>query len=201
MVHGFLIHTLCPVSAGSSSVCRVLYTRFFCSETLVPLPAGLDAGAERLLQKEQMMVVARQVKSACTLSREAAGKPPPESCLPPLDEVVAVQEADCGVFRLGAGEPFQVEKTVLWLGVLSLGFSLVCEPHENLLLAEGTLRTLARHCLEHLHLLGPPGTDVLLKVDRTEVLLDMLLPHGQLLFANHRFIHSLEKEIAACMAK
>ncbi|RXM30335.1 AP-5 complex subunit sigma-1 [Acipenser ruthenus] len=148
-----------------------------------------------------MMVVARQVKSACTLSREAAGKPPPESCLPPLDEVVAVQEADCGVFRLGAGEPFQVEKTVLWLGVLSLGFSLVCEPHENLLLAEGTLRTLARHCLEHLHLLGPPGTDVLLKVDRTEVLLDRLLPHGQLLFANHRFIHSLEKEIAACMAK
>ncbi|KAK1175136.1 AP-5 complex subunit sigma-1 [Acipenser oxyrinchus oxyrinchus] len=201
MVHGFLIHTLCPVSAGSSSVCRVLYTRFFCSEPRVPLPAGLDAGTERLLQKEQMMVVARQVKSACTLSREAAGKTPPESCLPPLDEVAAVQEADCGVFRLGVGEPFQEEKTVLWLGVLSLGFSLVCEPHENLLLAEGTLRTLARHCLEHLHFLGPPGTDVLLKVDRTEVLLDRLLPHGQLLFANHRFIHSLEKEIADYMTK
>lgn len=201
MVHSFLIHTLCPGSAGSASVCRVLYSRAFYSEPLVLLPAGLVPGAERLLQKEQVAVVARQVKSACTLSRQAAGKHSPESCPPPSDEAAAVQEADCGMFRLGAGDPFQGEKTVLWLGVLSLGFSLVCEPHENLLLAESSLRTLTQHCLDHLRLLGHPGTDVLLKADRIEALLDRFLPHGQLLFANHRFIHSLDKELAASMAK
>lgn len=42
---------------------------------------------------------------------------------------------------------------------------------------------------------------VLLKSDRIDVLLSRLLPHGQLLFLNHRFAQSLEKEVAAYMAK
>nr|XP_020475371.1 AP-5 complex subunit sigma-1-like [Monopterus albus] len=52
------------------------------------------------------------------------------------------------VHHLRAGDPFSEEMSTLWLGVQSLGFTLVCEPHENLLLAEGTLRNLTRHCLE-----------------------------------------------------
>lgn len=39
--------------------------------------------------------------------------------------------------------------------VQSLAFTLVGRPHENLLLAEGGLRNIARHCLEELRLLGP----------------------------------------------
>lgn len=77
----------------------------------------------------------------------------------PGEEALAVQEADSGVARLRAGDPFPEEMSALWLGVQSLGFTLVCEPHENLLLAEGTLRTLSRHCLEHLHMLGQ-GSEV-----------------------------------------
>uniref|UniRef100_A0A4W5JRU7 Uncharacterized protein n=1 Tax=Hucho hucho TaxID=62062 RepID=A0A4W5JRU7_9TELE len=42
---------------------------------------------------------------------------------------------------------------------------------------------------------------VLLKSDRIDVLLHRLLPHGQLLFLNHRFTQSLEKELANYMAQ
>lgn len=42
---------------------------------------------------------------------------------------------------------------------------------------------------------------VLLKSDRVDALLDRLLPHGQLLFLNHRFAQSLEKEVAAYASK
>ena len=37
--------------------------------------------------------------------------------------------------------------------------------------------------------------------DRLDALLSRLLPHGQLLFLNHRFAQSLEKEVAAYMTK
>ncbi|XP_029900880.1 AP-5 complex subunit sigma-1 [Myripristis murdjan] len=194
MVHSFLIHTVCPVSALSAAESRVLYSRVF----------GAGEGLElrpderRLLHTEKLLAVARQVRSAVALSRDASGRVLVETV--PGEEVVALQEADSGVLRLRAGEPFPGEMSVLWLGVQSLGFTLVCEPHENLLLAEGTLRNLTRHCLEHLHMLGP-GSEVLLRSDRIDVLLSRLLPHGQLLFLNHRFAQSLEKEVAAYMAK
>lgn len=99
----------------------------------------------------------RQVRSAVCLSREASGRPALESV--PGEEALALQEADSGVVRLRAGEPFSEEMSALWLGVQSLGFTLVCEAHENLLLAEGTLRNLSRHCLEQLHMLGQ-GSEV-----------------------------------------
>lgn len=99
----------------------------------------------------------RQVRSAISLSREASGRLIVETL--PGEENLALQDADCGVVRLRAGDPFSEETSALWLGVQSLGFTLVCEPHENLLLAEGTLRNLTRHCLEHLHMLGQ-GSEV-----------------------------------------
>ncbi|KAM3837943.1 AP-5 complex subunit sigma-1 [Diretmus argenteus] len=197
MVKCFLIHTVCPVSALTVGESRVLFSRVF--GPAVGLQGG-DVSPEenRLLQKEKMLAVARQVRSAVVLSREASGRVLVETV--PGEEVVALQEADCGVLRLRAGDPFPRETSALWLGVQGLGFTMVCEPHENLLLAEGTLRSLTRDCLENLHLLGP-GSEVLLKSDRVDVLLSRLLPHGQLLFLNHRFAQSLEKETAAYMAK
>ncbi|XP_010752620.3 AP-5 complex subunit sigma-1, partial [Larimichthys crocea] len=152
----------------------------------------------RALQKEKTAVVARQVRGAVSLSREASGRQLVEAV--PGEEALALQEADSGAVRLRAGDPFTEETSALWLGVQSLGFTLVCEPHENLLLAEGTLRNLTRHCLEHLHMLGQ-GSEVLLRSNRIDALLSRLLPHGQLLFLNHRFAQSLEKEVAAYMAK
>ncbi|XP_008277181.1 AP-5 complex subunit sigma-1 [Stegastes partitus] len=200
MVRCFLIHTVCPISALSAGECRVLYSRVFGPDEAVLSEEHRELSPEerRLLQKEKVAVVARQVHSAVTLSREASGRQPVE--MVPGEEALALQDADSGVARLRAGDPFDQEMSVLWLGVQSLGFTLVCEPHENLLLAEGTLRNLTRHCLEHLHMLGS-GSEVLLKSSRIDVLLSRLLPHGQLLFLNHRFAQSLEKEVAAYMAK
>lgn len=42
---------------------------------------------------------------------------------------------------------------------------------------------------------------VLLKSDRVDALLSRVLPHGQLLFLNHRFAQGLEKEVAAYASK
>lgn len=97
------------------------------------------------------------MRSAASLFREASDRQLVE--MVPGDEALALQEADSGVVRLRAGDPFSEEMSALWLGVQSLAFTLVCEPHENLLLAEGTLRNLTRHCLEHLHMLGQ-GSEV-----------------------------------------
>ncbi|XP_028994993.1 LOW QUALITY PROTEIN: AP-5 complex subunit sigma-1 [Betta splendens] len=200
MVRCFLIHTVCPVSALSAGESRVLYSRSFGPDEAVLSDRYRDLRPEerRLLQKEKIAVVARQVRSAVSLFREASERPPVEML--PGDEALALQEADSGVERLRAGDPFSVETSALWLGVQSLAFTLVCEPHENLLLAEGTLRSLTRHCLDHLHMLGQ-GSEVLLRSNRIDALLSRLLPHGQLLFLNHRFAQSLEKDVAAYMAK
>ncbi|XP_034381226.1 AP-5 complex subunit sigma-1 [Cyclopterus lumpus] len=200
MVRCFLIHTVCPVSALSSGESRVLYSRVFGPDegAWSDPDRGLSPEERRLLQKEKITVVARQVRSAVSLSREASGRLLVETVSG--EEALALQEADGGVARLRAGDPFSEEMSALWLAVQSLGFTLVCEPHENLLLAEGTLRNLTRHCLETLHMLGP-GSEVLLRSNRVDALLSRLLPHGQLLFLNHRFAQSLEKEVAAYLAK
>lgn len=340
MVRCFLIHTVCPVGALGPGDSRVLYSRLFGPNEAAfsEQHRELEEEERRLLQKEAVALVARwapasasfkrgstglflsvtvtggsagarQVRSAVRLSREASGRPLGES--EPGEEALALQEADGGVRRLRAGEPFCGETSALWLAVHGLAFTLVCEAHENLLLAEGSLRSLSRHCLEQLHLLGPgpevsrdrrgqPGNwcrfspdankreaaevsvppaqpaecwllwllvflessgkssslqrhqddageeerfwgrnrdgpeggdgsvtaggkvpvrscssavpplfpavtalslQVLLRSDRVDALLDRLLPHGQLLFLNHRFAQSLEKEAAAYASK
>ncbi|KAL0969531.1 hypothetical protein UPYG_G00228520 [Umbra pygmaea] len=201
MVQCFLIHTVGPVNGLAPGESRVLYSQVFGPEqsALTPLDEiQLEPEQRRLLQKERVAVVARQVRSAVTLSREASGRVLVETVLG--EELAAIQEADTGVQRLGRGEPWVGEKTVLWLAVQGLAFTLVTEPHENLLLAEGTLKNITRHCLEHLRMLGT-GSDVLLKSDRVDVLLHRLMPHGLLLFANHRFTQSLEKDMTNYMAK
>ncbi|KAM9842836.1 AP-5 complex subunit sigma-1 isoform 1-T3 [Aulostomus maculatus] len=200
MVRCFLIHTVCPVPALGPGESRVLYSRVFGPDESV-LPGQqrqLSPEERRLLSAEKLAVVARQVRSAVSLCREASGRLLVEAV--PGEEALALQEADGGVMRLRAGDPFSEETSALWLAVQSLAFVMVCEPHENLLLAEGTLRNLSRHCLEHLHMLAP-GSEVLLKSNRIDVLLSRLLPHGQLLFLNHRFAQSLEKEVSAYMSK
>ncbi|XP_029943067.1 AP-5 complex subunit sigma-1 [Salarias fasciatus] len=202
MVLCFMIHTVCPLGALSPGDGRVLYCRMFGPDegVLTGETRELSPEEKRLLRREKSAVVARLVQSAALLARQASGRPPADSAPGPGEESLALQEAEGGVVRLRAGEPFSRELSALWLSVHSLGFTLLCEPHENPLLAQGTLRTLTRLCLDHLHLLGP-GSEVLLRSNRIDALLSRLLPHGQLLFLNHRFAQSLEKEAAAYMSK
>ncbi|XP_043920015.1 AP-5 complex subunit sigma-1 isoform X2 [Protopterus annectens] len=198
MVHAFLINTLSCSTGGTESLCRVLYSQTFGSERSES--RNKDPEEERCYRKEQIFAVARQVKSACTLSRQAMGKSQSAFAFPPSDEVVALQEADFGVFRLPPGDPFSESKTVLWLGIQSVGFALVCDPYENLMLAENSLKMIVRYLLEYLRLLSQ-GSDIMLKADKIEIILNKFLPCGQLLFINHRFVYSIERELNICISK
>ncbi|XP_015264276.1 PREDICTED: AP-5 complex subunit sigma-1 [Gekko japonicus] len=199
MAHAFLIHNVRCRPGQEAGPCRVLYSRVFSPERLDE-GGCKDAEKERLRRKEQILAVARQAESACRLYHQASGKPPSEHLIQLPDESVSLQDAPSGVFRLPPGDPFCEEKTVLWLAVQSLGFSLVCDPHENPMLAESTLRLLAKELLDHLKLLGA-GSDVVLKGDKTEAILGKFLPHGQLRFLNDQFVLSLEREAAASLGK
>ncbi|XP_078262898.1 AP-5 complex subunit sigma-1 [Rhinoraja longicauda] len=161
---------------------------------------GLGPQRFRLRGKEQLTAVARQVSSSCILARQAADKPLFDSGAAVGEESVRSQEPDLGVFRLSAGEIFSEETVVVWLGVLSLGFALVCDPHENLALAENTLQLLVKYLKEHLKLLVQ-SNDIMLKTDRIEAILNTFLPHGQLMFVNCCFTQSLEKELNASIFK
>ncbi|XP_054846212.1 AP-5 complex subunit sigma-1-like [Eublepharis macularius] len=194
MVHAFLIHTIRCRPGDEAGHCRVLYSRVFGPERLDD-GGYQDVEKERLGRKEQILAVARQAESACKLHQQASGKPHPEHLIQLPDEPISLQDAPSGVFRLPPGDPFCESKTVLWLGVQCLGFALVCDLHENLMLAESNLRLLVKGLLEHLKLLSS-GSDVVLKADKTEVLLEKFLPHGQLRFLNEQFVLSLEKEVA-----
>lgn len=204
MVHGFLIHTLGSGLDGSQSLCRVLYSRTFSFEIFDDQAEDQrerDPERERLRRKEQILTVARQVQMSCALLRQASGKPVVESALqPPLDEPFSLQDADFGVFGLSPGDPFNTQKTVLWMGVLSIGFALICDADENLVLAENTLRMLVRFLVDALKLLSQ-SSDVVLKSDKAEILLNTFLPHGQLLFLNHQFVQALEKELCPSIPK
>ncbi|KAH1169931.1 hypothetical protein KIL84_000916 [Mauremys mutica] len=203
MVHAFLIHTLHPRPGAEAGLCRVLYSRVFGSERLDQSPeepGPHDLEKERLGRKEQILAVARQVDSTCKLLHQASGRPASDFPVQLPDEPISLQDAPSGVFRLPPGDPFCENKTVLWLGVLSLGFALVCDPQENLMLAENTLRLVVKYLLEHLKLLNQ-GSDVVLKADKTEIILSKFLPHGQLLFLNDQFVQGLEKELGACLSK
>ncbi|XP_061699439.1 AP-5 complex subunit sigma-1 isoform X2 [Syngnathoides biaculeatus] len=170
MVLAFVIHTVCPIGALSSGECRVLYSRVFGADEALfrgeqqQQQQRLDAGERRLLAAEKIAVVARQVQSAVSLRREASGRPPGET--PPGEEALALQEADGGVLRLRDGDPFWREVSAFWLAVNSLALVLLCEPHENPMLAEATLRNLAGRCLDRLHMLAP-GSEVTRKPEAT----------------------------------
>lgn len=200
MVHAFLIHTLRAPQAEDSGLCRVLYSCVFGAENSPDDPRPHGAERDRLQRKEQILAVARQVESMCRLQQQASGRPPADLQPQPSEEPMPLHEAPRGAFRLAAGDPFWEPRTVVWLGVLSLGFALVLDAHENLLLAENTLRLLARLLLDHLRLLSA-GTNLLLRADRIEGILTRFLPHGQLLFLNDQFVQSLEKEFSAALPR
>lgn len=156
------------------------------SGTLVP--------QQGVLNMRVSLFSSRQVASQCQLLQSSLGRPSSPQ-LPQLpDEPMSLQDAPGGLFQMPPGDPFPERVTVVWLSVLALAFALVCEPQENLSLAEITLRRLAPRLLLSLRLLGP-GADVLLRPDAADGLLDRLLPHGQMLFLNERFLQAMDREL------
>ncbi|KAM6345749.1 AP-5 complex subunit sigma-1 [Podargus strigoides] len=190
MVRAFVLLALGgpdPPAPPGSAPCRVLYARTFGN------PPGTPSGTphrQRLRRKEQLLAVARQVASQCRLLQSSSGC---SSTPQPLEDP---QDSRGGLFQLPPGDPFPDRVTVAWLSILTLALVFICDPHENLSLAQITLRRLAPRLLppQRLH---APGADVLLQSDVTDVLLDHLLPHGQMLFLNQRSLQALDRELGS----
>ncbi|XP_030348589.1 AP-5 complex subunit sigma-1 [Strigops habroptila] len=175
--------------------CRVLCARSFGD----PLPGDPppDPARERLRRREQIAAVARQVTTQCHLLQSSLA--PSSSSHVPADPV-SLRNAPCGVFQLPPGDPFPERVLVPWLQVGALALALVCDPEENLTLAELTLRRLAPRFLSSLRLLEP-GADVLLQPDTAHGLLEHLLPHGEMLFLNEGFRQALDQEMGIKRAR
>ncbi|XP_073513978.1 AP-5 complex subunit sigma-1 [Phyllobates terribilis] len=193
MVYGFLIHTV--GSAPGGPPCRVLYQRLFTCAVLDDQQRTDEEFLEKenVRRKEQMAAVARQVESLCVLRRQVSARPAADS-----EEMVVLHEEDVGVLGLPAGVPFPQEMIVLWVGVHLFGFALICDPQENLTLAEMTLRMMVKYLLETLRLITHSSHTVL-RADKMELILDTFIPQGVLLFLSHAAVQALEKELSGCM--
>ncbi|NXV50870.1 AP5S1 protein, partial [Uria aalge] len=187
MVRAFVLLALGGPGPPRPSPCRVLYARAFGTPPETDNPPGTgDPTRQRLRRKEQLL--------ACQLLQSSSGRPSSPQ-LPQLpDEPMSLQDAPGGLFQLAPGDPFPERVTVAWLSVVALALALVCDPQENVSLAEITLRRLAPRLLASLRLLGP-GADVLLRPETADVLLDRLLPHGQMLFLNEHFLQAVDREM------
>uniref|UniRef100_A0A8B9ZI16 AP-5 complex subunit sigma-1 n=1 Tax=Anas platyrhynchos TaxID=8839 RepID=A0A8B9ZI16_ANAPL len=132
---------------------------------------------QRLRHKEQLLA------AASIILRPPLAPPSPRE--PP-----ALQHAPGGLFQLPPGDPFPQATPVAWLGGSGLALALLCDPRDNLALAETTLRLLAPRLLAALRPPGPPGPGVLLRPDAADLLLERLLPRGQLLFLTQAFLQA-----------
>ncbi|XP_072262851.1 AP-5 complex subunit sigma-1 [Pyxicephalus adspersus] len=192
MVLGFVIHT---VGAGEGSEqCRLLFSHLYGCHLREEKLRGdeLTLEKDRARKMDQIAIVARQTETLCLLRRQASGLPSSAFIIQSFEEPVLPHEDDVGMFSLG--EPFPQEVTVLWMGCFSLGFSLICDPLDNLTLAENTLRTLVKYLMDNLKLLTN-GTNVILRADKIHMCLDTFIPQGQLLFLTHQATMALEKEL------
>uniref|UniRef100_UPI00358F1154 AP-5 complex subunit sigma-1 n=1 Tax=Myxine glutinosa TaxID=7769 RepID=UPI00358F1154 len=189
MVYAFLVHTATP------GVCRVFYSQVFAVDGLFEEEEE-DYDRRRLLRKERLAALARQVQTACVLAAEADDRLNVEAQHPlaGFDEsrtLVAIAEAETGALRLPSGDLFSQELAALWLAPGKLALTLLCEEHDNLTVAEMALRRMAAALL-----VAPrPDTDLLMRPERVDLLLDALMPCGQLLFLNHQLMRNLEKEL------
>ncbi|OPJ87215.1 AP-5 complex subunit sigma-1-like [Patagioenas fasciata monilis] len=191
MVRAFVLLALGGPAPPGPAPCRVLYARSFGAPPGTPPGTPADPARQRLLRKEQLLAVARQVTSHCQLLQSSPALPPTPQ---PPEDPLSLQDAPGGLFHLPPGDPFPQGVTVAWLSVLAVAFALVCDPQENLSLAEMTLRRLAPRLLAALRLLGP-GADVLLRPEAADAVLDRILPHGQMLFLNQAFLQALDREM------
>ncbi|XP_063781441.1 AP-5 complex subunit sigma-1 [Pseudophryne corroboree] len=197
MVYGFIIHTVGTGPNGSPKPCRVLYSRVFhCDLVDEKLLSGEDELEQEMVRrKDQIAVVARQAETMCQLRRQVSGRPASDFIVHSSDEAVSLHEEDVGVFGLSAGDPFYQEMAVLWVGVYSLVFSLICDPQDNVALAESTLRMVVKYLVDSLKLLTH-SSNAILRADKIQMALDKFIPQGQLLFLNHQAVQVLEKELS-----
>lgn len=217
MVHAFIVHTL------GEATCRILHTSHFGLENMSgdaevdqqqhgtmstttpgstaassssgsPSQQPLASPDPRLLRKEQIALVARQVQSEYTFRKAVSDRPSYPITMPGISIEDMLFDSEIGTFRLAPGDPFNNELIAVWLGVANTGFTFVCDKHENRQQAEAVLKLLAKHLQEQAQALTQPE-NVLLKNDRVATIVHYLLPCGRLLFMNHTVIKQIERDM------
>lgn len=193
MVYAFIIHTLPP------DTCRVVFSCTFGMDNSGKnndqiASENEDSVAEiRTLRKEQMALVARQVQSEFSFQKAVSEK------ITHSDSMANTQDdwlrdAEMGLFRLEAGDPFETEKVVVWTGAGKAGFVMVCEKHENRLQVENQLCLVVKNLQEYVKVVRHP-IEALEKGDRVMAVLHHFLPSGRIIFMNHALIRQTEKEL------
>jgi len=159
---------------------------------------GVTNVDERESRKEQLLQVAQRVQSEYSFRYVASGGASNEdlSGLSSTDELLS--HLKTGVFRLSPGNPFKVERVVLWKGLANCGFALICEKDENRLVAENILNVIIRQLQEYCQIILQPS-EAILKADKVSAITHQFLPGGQLLFMNNRFLRQVEKELEQVM--
>lgn len=84
--------------------------------------------------------------------------------------------------------------SVVWKGFAGVGFSLICSESENLTHAQSVLDLIITELEKFLKLVSYPLITTK-SLDAVAVIVDYLLPGGQLLFLNSSMIKSFEKQI------
>eukprot|EP00930_Biecheleria_cincta_P097182 TRINITY_DN88901_c0_g1_i1.p1 TRINITY_DN88901_c0_g1~~TRINITY_DN88901_c0_g1_i1.p1 ORF type:complete len:215 (-),score=48.71 TRINITY_DN88901_c0_g1_i1:74-688(-) len=103
-----------------------------------------------------------------------------------------------GILRLQGSTLFEYPKLVVWKHVDKVVYTLVCEPLDNPLLASNFLTLFVHELSDHFRKAGSLVDEVSSKPDEILVILDYLLPGGQLLFTNsnlHRYLKSQIGEV------
>ncbi len=190
--------------------CRVTYSSVFGQETTLnsdvsETATGDNTGSthpdsgetQRTQRKEQLHAIAEEIQSEYGFRASTANRSYDLELQTLLSEGT-LPEFEIGYFRVPPdSEEFCFmprEKIVVWLAALNCGFSLICDPSENRMLAENVLKLLIKYIQDYCRVLSEPQ-NVLMKPDRVALIQNQFLPDGKLLFMNHRVIRQYEKEL------
>lgn len=104
-----------------------------------------------------------------------------------------------GLFRICPNDPFTNEQIVVWKVTNGIGYALICDPAENLSLAEYVIDVLIRLIIDNItqEMTGPK---ILLEGEKIVAILHVFLPSGTLLFMNHRIVRHLEKDVESILS-
>lgn len=90
------------------------------------------------------------------------------------------------------------ELTICWEGVPGIGFCLVIDKEENVLLAKNILDLIVSQLEKHLQLVSFPA-GITKNIDSVALIVENYLPGGNLIFLNSSLIKILEKQLETCL--
>ena len=89
---------------------------------------------------------------------------------------------------------------IVWIGSAPCVISMLLRSEDSSMPAELTLDKVIHFLTKYCDVFGKPS-EVGKKVDRINLILDALMPNGQLLIMNHRIYRQCEKQIESQMSK